>query len=49
MAGAVHRFESPFLLLDVEGEHVVFVILPVAGGLPKLAMEHIWRDNWTVT
>lgn len=31
---AVHGFESEFLLFDVETEHVLRVVLPVAGGLP---------------
>jgi hypothetical protein len=29
MPGAVHRLQPPFLFLDVQDEHVVFVVLPV--------------------
>jgi hypothetical protein len=42
---AVHWLETPFLLLDVEGEHAVLVILPVTRLLPELAVEHVGRDN----
>ncbi len=38
---AVHGFQPPFLLLDVKGEHIVFVVLPMAGGFPELAAEHV--------
>lgn len=41
----VHRLQRPFFLLDVKGEHVVLVILPVTGGLPKLRVKHIRRDD----
>jgi len=46
VAGTVHGLERPFLLLDVKDEHVVFVVLPVPGGLPELAVIHIWRDDY---
>jgi len=46
MTWAVHRLESPLLLLNVEDEHIIFVILPVTRGLPKFAVEHVWRDDW---
>ena len=45
VARAVHGFERPFLLLDVEDEHIVFVVLPVPGGFPELAVVQIRRDN----
>lgn len=35
VTGAVHRLESPLLLLNVECEHVVFVVLPVPRRLPE--------------
>ena len=41
----VHGFERPFLLFNVQCEHVVFVILPVARLLPEFAMQHVRRDN----
>jgi len=45
MSGAVHGLQCPFLLLDIKGKHIVLVILPVSGSLPKLAVVHIWRDD----
>jgi hypothetical protein len=45
VARTVHGLERPFLLLDVEDEHVVFVILPMPRGLPELAVVHVWRDD----
>jgi hypothetical protein len=42
MAGAVHGLERPLLLLNVEGEHVIVVVLPVTGRLPELAVVHVW-------
>ena len=33
---AIHRFEGPHLLLDVDHEHVVLVVLPMPRGLPQL-------------
>lgn len=43
---AVHRLERPRLLLDRQREHVVLVVLPVAGRLPQLAVVHVRRDDW---
>ena len=34
MPQAVHGLECPLLLLDIDGEHDVFIILPMARGLP---------------
>jgi len=46
VAGAVHRLQSPhgiriIIASDLEGEHVLLVVLPVAAGLPELAHEDI--------
>ena len=46
MSWAVHWFQSPFLLVDIKREHVVFVVLPVPRGFPKFAVVHIRRDDW---
>ena len=46
---AVHGFQSPLLLLDGQREHVVLVVLPMAGRLPKLGVEHVRRDDLLVT
>lgn len=42
---AVHGFEGEGLLLGLEGEHVLTVVLPVAGGLPQLAVVDVGRDH----
>jgi hypothetical protein len=39
-AGAVHRFDGEILAIDLGGVHVLFVVLPVAGSLPKFAGEN---------
>ena len=41
----VHRLEGPLLLLDIQGKHVVLVILPVSRSLPKFAVVHVGRDD----
>lgn len=46
MPWAIHRFQSPFLLLDVERKHVVLIVLPVSGGFPEFTVVHIWGDDW---
>ena len=48
VAGTVHGFERPFLLLDVQREHAVLVILPVARCLPQLRVVHVWGDDFLV-
>jgi hypothetical protein len=35
-ARAVHRFDGEILAIDLGGVHVLFVVLPVSGSLPKL-------------
>lgn len=44
----VHRLECPFLLLDVECEHVFFVVLPVSGGFPEFGVVHVRGNDWRV-
>ena len=34
-ARAVHRFDREILLIDDGGVHVLFVVIPVTGGLPQ--------------
>jgi len=43
---AVHGFERKGLLLHLEGEHVLAVVLPVARGLPQLAVVDVGRDHF---
>lgn len=38
---AVHGLESKLLLLDFEGEHVLLVMCPMAGGLPQICLVHV--------
>lgn len=45
MSWAVHGFEGEGLLLYVEGEHVLAVVLPVAGGLPQLTVVDVGRHH----
>ena len=44
MSGAVHGFEGVGFLLHLEGEHVLAVVLPMARGLPQLAVVDVGRD-----
>lgn len=48
VAGAVHWLQSPLLLLDLKGEHVLVVVLPVTGLLPQGRVVHVWRQNLLV-
>ena len=48
VTGAVHWLERPFVFLDVEGEHVVLVVLPMAGRLPQFRVEHVGGDDFLV-
>lgn len=41
----VHGLQRPLLLLDVENEHILLVVLPMAGRLPQLAVVHVGRDD----
>lgn len=38
---AVHGLESELLLLDFEGEHVLFVMCPMTRGLPQIGLVHV--------
>lgn len=42
---AVHRLERKLVLVDVEQEHVVLVVLVVAGRLPEVDVEHRGRHD----
>ena len=46
MTGAVHRLERPFFLIDIQGEHIVLVVLRMPGRFPQLGVIHVWRDDW---
>ena len=42
-AGAVHGFYRKVHIINNGGVHVVFVMIPVAGTLPKAAVKHYGR------
>ena len=46
VSGAVHGLQSKDVLLHGEGEHVLTVVLPVARGLPQLAVVDIRRRHF---
>lgn len=48
MPRAIHRLETPFLLLYVEGEHVILVVLPVTRCFPEFGVVHVGRDDLLV-
>ena len=39
-AGAVHGLYRVILAVDDGGVHVLFVVIPVTGGLPEVAVEY---------
>eukprot|EP00053_Salpingoeca_punica_P013384 m.120929 g.120929 ORF g.120929 m.120929 type:complete len:748 (-) comp16189_c0_seq1:23-2266(-) len=45
VARAVHRLQSKLLLLHFKAEHVVLVVVPVAGGLPQPDVVHVGADD----
>ena len=45
---AIHGFESPFFFLNVQQEHVILIVLPMAGCLPKFGVVHIGRNDYMV-
>lgn len=45
VTGAVHRLQCKLFLLHIKGEHVLLVVLPVAGLLPQLDIVDVGRDD----
>jgi len=45
---AVHGLQSPLVLLNLEGEHVILVMLPVARLLPQGRVVHVGRHDLLV-
>eukprot|EP00982_Pelagococcus_subviridis_P006238 30017-Pelagococcus_subviridis.AAC.27 len=45
---AVHRLQSKLFLLDVETEHVLFVVRRVPGRLPQVEVVDVGRDDFAV-
>ena len=41
MSGAVHRLQSILLFVDREGEHIIFIVLPVTRLFPQGSIEHV--------
>lgn len=48
MTRAIHGLERPVVFLDLEGEHVVLVMLPVTGLLPQRRVVHVGRHDFLV-
>jgi hypothetical protein len=49
MTRAVHRLQGPLILLNLEGEHVVLVMLPVTRLLPEGRVVHVGGHDLLVT
>ncbi len=45
----IHGLESELLLLDLEAEHVIGVVVPMAGGLPQSRVVNVRRHNLKMT
>ena len=37
----IHGLERPFFLLDVQGEHIILIFLPMTGCFPEFRVEHV--------
>lgn len=48
MTRTIHGLERPFFLLNVQGEHIIFIILPVTGCFPEFRVEHVRRDHYEI-
>jgi len=46
---AVHGLQGPLILLNLEGEHIVLVMLPVTRLLPESGVVHVGRHDFLVT
>jgi hypothetical protein len=46
VARTVHGLERPFFFLNIQREHVIFIVLPVTGRFPEFGVEHVRRDHW---
>ena len=49
MARTVHRLQDEFFFVDLEGIHIFFVIIQVAGSLPKIRQHDMRSDHQLVT
>ena len=49
MTWTVHRLECPFLLLNIQNEHIILVVLPMTRGLPQFAVIHVRRYDWMLS
>ena len=45
VAGTVHRLQAKGFLLYADLEHVLRVVVPVAGGLPQLGVVDVGADH----
>lgn len=49
VTGAVHWLETEILLLNLNLEHVLRVVLPMAGSLPQIDVVHVWSNDLFVS
>lgn len=49
MSGTIHGLESVFFVVIFEKEHVLLVLCPMSGDLPKLCIEEIGSNDLIVT
>ena len=45
---AIHWFQPELLFLNIKAEHVLLVVLCMAGGLPKIKVVYVGRDDFFV-
>jgi len=49
MSWTIHGLEGELLLLGLEGEHVLGIVLPVAGGHPQLSVVDVGGNDFLET
>jgi hypothetical protein len=49
MSRAVHGLKTPLTLLNIQLEHILTVVFPMAGGLPKTNIVHVGGLDFLVT
>ena len=48
-ARAVHGLDAVLFVIDRGGVHIVFVVIPVAGSLPEMAVHDLGRGDFDIT
>mmetsp|Transcript_15827 Transcript_15827/g.17658 ORF Transcript_15827/g.17658 Transcript_15827/m.17658 type:complete len:341 (-) Transcript_15827:831-1853(-) len=49
MTRAIHGFETEFLFIDVNDEHIILVMLVVTGTLPEITIIHIRGNHFSIS